>query len=850
MPRAMRTHQAVLRAAVEDHGGVVVKDTGDGMFAAFAAADDAVAAAVDAQRGLAGVEWGETGPLKARMGVHSGEAEPLAGDYHGPSVNRAARIMGVAHGGQIVVSAAAVARCDALPPGVSLRDLGPQRLRDLSASVRLHQALHPELPSVFPPLRSLDAVANNLPAELSSFVGRERELGELAAALHETRLLTLTGVGGVGKTRLALQLGADCSDRYSDGVWLASFAPISEAALVAPELATALRISEQPGRTWEQSIVAHLRAREALLVFDNCEHVLEAVASLSGAILAACPRARILVTSRESLNIPGETVWQVPPLSLADEDSGSEAERLFLDRARLVDPHFSLAEGESEALARICRRLDGIPLAIELAAARVRVLSIPEIAERLNERFQLLTGGSRTALPRQRTLEATVRWSYDLLDDDERRLFERLSVFAGSFTLDAVEQVCAAEPLRPEQMLDLITELADRSLVVHERSGPPSRYRLLETMRTYGLDRLADRGEVRATRDAHLAWVNSFARAAARLLDGPDQELWLDRVAEELDDIRAALAWALDNSSAEIGLACAATFYRYWYIRGVREGRTWLDRLLAAAPAAPQKILAKALYASGSLTQLCGDNEAAATSLERSLALYRAIGNERGAAWALHDLGMAEWALREPTAVKARFDEALKIFRQLGDPIGIAYTLQFLGCWELAFGDPDRSIELFAEHEALVRPTGIPNLVAHTAEFAADARWRGLGELDEARPLLREALGLYRQVGTPLCAAHGLESTAGWAAACGAAANAAVLLGATEALRADAGTPVPPYESLFYQELRELLHARLGEEAYERALAHGRTLGFDAAIDAALAVTEDPGGAGAHTTAA
>ena len=838
MPTALARHQAVVRSAVERNEGVVVKDTGDGLLAVFAHPSQGIVAAVEAQCGLRDVDWGQTGPLCARMGLHTGAAKPIEGDYHGPAVNRCARIMGVAHGGQVLLSPSTRELAAPAPADVSFLDLGTHRLRDLSAAVNLYQVLHPKLPTRFPPPASLDALQTNLPAELSSFVGRQTELPRLAEVLGRTRLLTITGVGGVGKTRIALQLAANEAEAFADGVWLVSLGGLTDPALVTPEVASALRIGEQPGRTWIESIIWFLRQREALLVLDNCEHVIDEVVTLVEAVLRACPRVRALATSREVMGIQGETTWQVAPLAMVSDGQRSEAEQLLVERVLEVDPEFRLSEEDSAAITQICRRLDGIPLAIELAAARARVLSLPEVADRLDQRFRLLRSESRTASSRQRTLEAAVAWSHELLEAPERRLFNRLSVFADSFNLDAVQQVCCDESSAGDDVLELVARLADRSLLVREQARAPARYRLLETLRAYGRERLAEQGELGALNDRHLAWVNSFVRSAAPLLEGPEQEGGLDRVATEINDIRAALGWALAGDGAPVGLGCAATLYRYWYIRGVREGRQWLDRLLAAAPNAPVRILAKALYADGSLAQLMGENDRAAAALDHSLHLYGDTGNERGVAWALHGLGMAEWASQEPQAVKARFEEALRIFRRLGDPLGIAMTLQFLGVWEATFGDTARAVQLIDEQRAIVRPTHIPLLVAHSAEASAVARWMASHDLGQARQLLGEALQLYGQVGSILCAAHCLENTAAWAVESGATEAAAGLLGATEKLREEAGTPVPPYEHLFYDATRERLLATLGVDEYEAQAERGRSLDLPHAIEAALDVVE------------
>ncbi|MDH3426445.1 MAG: adenylate/guanylate cyclase domain-containing protein, partial [Acidimicrobiia bacterium] len=434
MKEALATHDLIMRSNIEGHRGYVFSTAGDAFAAAFARAGDAISASVAAQQMLGGTDWGET-VVRLRMGLHTGEAEEREGDYFGPALNRGARLMAAAHGGQVLVSSAcAQIVADQLPDGVSLVDLGEHRLKDLSKPERVFQIGHPELASEFPPLRTLDAVPNNLPLELTSFVGREADVGQVVGLLNHTRLLTVTGVGGVGKTRIALEVAAGVTDGYRDGVWLVELGALSDPDLIPKQVAVAMGVQEQADRPIVATLLEMASRKEVLLVLDNCEHLIEGVAVLADQLLRSCPQVRLLATSREPLGVSGETVWTLPPMPIPgvgldpipDLLGAIESIRLFIDRARLADQEFSLSADNAAACAEICRRLDGVPLAIELAAARVSILSPHQIAERLDNRLSLLTKSARTALPRQQTLRAAIEWSYDLLEPDEQHLFRSL----------------------------------------------------------------------------------------------------------------------------------------------------------------------------------------------------------------------------------------------------------------------------------------------------------------------------------------------------------------------------------------------------------------------------------------
>ncbi|HEX2038402.1 MAG TPA: AAA family ATPase, partial [Acidimicrobiales bacterium] len=535
MVKALARHDDLLADAVGRHGGVRPVGQGEGntAIAAFSRASDALAAAVELQVALRVEPWPSGAAVTVRIGLHTGEAQLRDdGNYFGQAVNRCARLRALAHGGQVVVSRPVhdlVA--DRLPAGVELRDLGSHRLRDLGRPEHVFQVVHPGLRDDFPPLLSLDAVANNLPLQLTTFVGRDRELQELRRLMDGERIVTLTGSGGCGKTRLALQAAVERLDRHPDGVWFVELAPMGDATSVARVVAAALRIAEEPDRPLTFTLADRLHDRDLLVVFDNCEHVLTEVASLADTLLRSCPRLRLVATSRQPLNVAGEAPWRVPSLDLplAGDDEPEpvhalekyDAVRLFVDRATRARSNFRLTRRNVAAVVHLCRRVDGIPLAIELAAARTRTLTPHQILRGLDDRFRLLTGGAGTLLPRQQTLRASVDWSHDLLDERERTLFRRLSTFAGGFTLDAAKAVCTGEGLDESDILDVLSNLVDRSLVLLDDTGCEPRFVILETIREYGRERLEAVGEDVQFRDRHLDHFATLAgEAAPSLLTG------------------------------------------------------------------------------------------------------------------------------------------------------------------------------------------------------------------------------------------------------------------------------------------------------------------------------------------
>jgi predicted ATPase/class 3 adenylate cyclase len=559
MREALARHDELVRAAIESHGGYVVKTTGDGFHAAFGTADAGVVAAVAAQRALDDEAWPLPAPLRVRMGLHTGAASIRDGDYFGSSLNRAARLMGVAHGGQIVCSQATadLAR-DTIAEGLTLADLGEHRLRDLSRPERVFQVCARGLAGEFAALTSIDAFPGNLPLQVSSFVGREREVERVGAALEESRVVTLTGVGGVGKTRLALQVAADVLPRFREGAWLVELAAVRDPDGVVDAFAAVFGLSARTGQTIEEVLLDFLNAKQLLLVVDNCEHLLDAVADLVDEISSTCARVVVLATSREGLALDGERMVAVPTLAAPEPDAGVEtigaadAVQLFVDRACAADDRFALTDENASAVAQVCGRLDGMPLAIEIAAARVTAMSPTDLASALDRRFDVLAGGRRRAVKRQQTLRATIDWSYDLLDEPHQRLLARLSVFASGCTREATEAVCTGAPIEERAVLGLLTDLVDRSLVIAERGGLDTRYRLLETIREYAEERLAEHDETELLRDGHARYYADYFLRCGRGLWSPEQLEWSTRMVLDSENVLAGFAHALDRRDLDL----------------------------------------------------------------------------------------------------------------------------------------------------------------------------------------------------------------------------------------------------------------------------------------------------------
>jgi predicted ATPase/class 3 adenylate cyclase len=754
---ASARHEQIIRDAVEVNDGFVFKVVGDELCAAFGSASHAVVAALDAQRGLRDEPW-RGQPIGVRMGLHAGPARWNDGDYEGYlTLARVERIMSAGHGGQVLVSqVAADLASNELPAGVSLGDLGQQRLKDLREPEHLFQLLAEDLRADFPPLRWVEAPPNNLPAQLTSFVGRQAELLELMTLLKAQRLVTLTGPGGTGKTRLAVELAEDVLEDYSGGAWLIELAPVTDPVAVSRTVASTLRVRDQPGQSIVDLLVDYIRSTQMLLLLDNCEHLIDACASLCDRLLHAAPTLKVVATSREPMGISGEAIFRVPSLPIPDlrrpliaaEMADIDAVRLFVDRATATDSHFHLTQSNTPAVAKIAVRLDGIPLAIELAAARTKTLTPEEIEERLDDRFRLLTGGSRTALERHQTLQALIDWSHELLSEPERVLLRRLSVFAGGWSLDAARSVCGDG--LGEEVLDLLARLADRSLITADEARTAqgeSRHRLLETIRQYARDRLLEAGESVQVRDRHLSFFLQLAEVAEPKLRGPEQLEWLDRLETEHGNLRAALGWALESGKVEAAQRLATSLAYFWEFRGHwGEGQRWLDSVAALETPDPAS-RAKILYWRARLTfAILFDARISRAILEESLALWREVGDTWWIAATLEQLAFVLLIAGDRQEGRERLEEGVALARGLIDRWPLAALLVRLAA-VLVQIDVAASIPVRDEAMRVARDVG-DRAVLNQALTGLMGMHLMLGDLAAATSAGEEALTLARAIGS------------------------------------------------------------------------------------------------------
>ena len=748
-------HDDILRGAIESNNGFVFQVIGDSFCSAFHKAGDALNAALNAQRGLQREPWGEA-IIRVRMGIHTGEAETDGRDYRGYlTLSLIQRVMSAGHGGQILVSNATENLLRGqLPNYVTLRDMGEHKLKDAPLPVRFFQVVVPDLPSDFPALRALDVFPNNLPAQLTSFIGREKEMIEIKQAINEHRLVTLTGSGGTGKTRLSLQVAADLRDQFPDGLWFIELAPLSNPDLIPQTILSVFGIGEQQGRTITQSLIDHIHDRKLLILLDNCEHLIQACAELVDMLLSHSPGLRILASSREALGVKGEMAWYVPSLSLPNANHLPDAEqlpqyesvRLFIERATLVHPHFHVTKENASSIAQICSRLDGIPLALELAAARVKTLSVDQIAARLNDRFRLLTGGARTALPRQQTLHALIEWSYNLLSEHEQILFGRLAVFVGGWSLEAAEQVCVEERGGVD-ILDLLTRLVDKSLVIVDEIDNGVRYRMLETTRQFARDMLMMSDDMKRFRERHLDYYLNFVELAELELQGRKQAVWMLRLEMEHDNLRAALEWSLE-SRPEFGLRMAVGLVEFWDTHAhVSEARKWLEAVLNATshlPPAPMRV--DAILGATWLAARQSEITESQALLEEGIALAQKLGYKKGIAQGFSYWGILKENMENDLEqAEVLLNQALKIWRELGDKLRIGQALGPLALSAINRHDYARAESLFNESLSLFREVENEREIAGALENLSEvAIYRR--DYESARALAEESILLYREL--------------------------------------------------------------------------------------------------------
>ena len=896
MALASARHNRMVREQVEAKDGRVVTGVGEAFRVVFADPSAALAAAVAVQRAVGAEPWPACAPIRVRIALHSGACVERDGEYFGPVVNRAAGLLAVAQGGQVLVSGAAYELlADRLPGGFGLRDLGEHQLKDLGRAERVFQVTGPGLADGFGPLRSLDhpALRHNLPAQATSFVGRAAELAGLRSLMAGgSRLVTITGPGGIGKSRLAVQVAADVLDGTGDGVWLAELAPVADPELVAHTVAAALGVREEPGRPVLDTLAETVGDRYLLVVLDNAEHVLGAAAKLADVMLRCCPRACLLVTSREPLGVGGEHVFRVPPLPVPPADLAApdklaafESVQLFAEHAAMHRQGFAVDEANAAAVAAVCVRLDGIPLALELAAARLGSLSVSEVSSRIEQRFRLLTGGSRTALPRHQTLRALIDWSYDLLSSEEQMVLDRLSVFAGGWTLAAAEAVTSAGGTTDWQVLDLLAALVDKSLVQADDFNGFTRYRLLETVRQYAAERLAQRpgSELGETRAAHRDHYLALVETAGPQLRGWDAAVWLDRLEVEFDNIRAALAFSVtDPHGAEPGLRLAAGLRTFVFSRGHSgEVLEALDALLGRSDARqPTRCVARALITNCKLLTHFDRSPNIPSMAEEAITIARGLADDALAADALAALNWFSFLQGDLPAALARADEAValaaqpeippsssslsatvrcskprpviwthpslttrrsSLARASGDNYTLVVTLVNLGVDQIVAGEFPAALAYLQDALKGADAHGYQHLSA-AAEMNLGFAYLMNGDGASARRLLVGVLDRARATSEMTWVHSALLGLALAVGADGDPAVAATMHGAADHQYEEAGQAFDAKESKMRGSDHVRLRAALGDAAFEAAYARGRTLGqADAIALATGAARPDPG---------
>ncbi len=881
-------HHAILRSAIEAHNGYVFQIIGDAFCIAFHHAGDASRAAAKSQIDLYKEEWGET-PLRVRMGIHTGKAEIQEnGEYHGYlAMSRIQRLMSAGHGGQVLISAPTQELLlEDLPEGVSLRDLGERRLKDLIRPEHIYQLVIPGLPIEFPPLKTLDAYRHNLPTQLTSFIGREKEMVEIKQSMMTHRLVTLTGVGGTGKTRLALQVAADLLDQFSDGVWFVEFAAITDPNLVIQTILTVLGIPEQAGMTIQQLLMNYLHGKKMLLILDNCEHVIGAIAKLVEGLLDHSLELRIMTTGREALGIKGELIRQVPSLSLPDikrlptieELPQYEAAQLFIERASLVQPDFVVTNDSAQSVAQICSRLDGIPLAIELAAARVRVMGVEQISERLNDRFRILIGGNRTSLERHQTLRAALDWSYNLLSMNEKLLLCRLSIFAGGWTLGAAEQVCAGrDDISSDEVLDVLTRLVEKSLVLLDGS----RYHMLGITRQYASEKLDDSAETKTLHNNHLAYFLDFAEQGYKQVHGPDQVKWMDHLEKELDNFRTSLEWCVSGQFTESALRLLNALSYAWGWRGYSsELEGWFNKVRDFEDAMGYPALYAGLLDAIGRQRKYDDVRFALSMLEESRDIWLTLGEagEPGLAGTLSALGEIYLYEKEKLEnARSLFEQSFKIYHEHRDESGMAWSIFLMGSMAAVAGQYKEAEQLYKKSLAKFQELGDRSRIAFVFSGLGELErfignyelaykfWEqnlyamqelhsrsalsfpflglawvslGMGKFAKATNLFREGLKISNEFGDKSNVALALAGLAGVLGMTGKPEQAALLFGTAKLMAENTGYLEPADQKDFDHYLK-IAREQLDESSFEKAWAEGRAMTMEQAIEYALDETHE-----------
>lgn len=842
MRHAMAQHDVLVRAAVLRHQGVVVKMTGDGVHAAFMQPLQALSAALAIQLELTQISNADAAPLAVRCGLHMGIDEQRDNDYFGPSVNRAARIMSAAHGGQILLSQAVRdGVADTLPQGVALLGLGLVRLRDLTAPEALYQLVHPQLRTQFPPLRSLASTPNNLPQQLNSFIGRERELVQTRERLQAARLLTLLGMGGLGKSRLSLQLAAEMLEEFPDGVWFVELAGLTGAMAVPQALASVLHVQDA-GRPVIEALLNYVRDKCMLIVLDNCEHVIGACAELTKALLQAGAHIKVLASSRDVLRIAGEVVYHVPPLATPSPHkklslellAAHEAIRLFVERVSAVRSDFVLTPHNSAAVVDICHRLDGIPLALELAAARARALSVENIAARLSNRFRLLTSSDQTVLPRQRTLRALIDWSYDLLAPEERAVLRRLAVFAGGWTLAAAEAVCVGESIQEMDVLDLQSQLVEKSLIVMQPDG--QRYRMLDTVRAYAQEQLQQHAEEeRITCRRHLDFFLALAEQACPELGKAQQSTWLAQLDEEHENMLTAHSWAENVDDAQLGVRLVFSLRPYWINRGQLSmgQRASIDLLTRPGLQARNLMRCRALAGAGQMCFFMGQDSEARAYLAESLTIARENDDKPWIARVLQPLGMACLGEGDMDCARAYLEEAVELAHGLSNKHELLAALNALAMLHRLKREFQPSETLYREALLLARAQGDEESVAIVLlnlSMALMHQDKTMSTDENVPRMLLEALEIAVISGSNPVGRSALEVGAGWAAVQQRWQEAAWLFGAVQAQMHKTGLRRDPADEAFLAPLMANARQMLGELEFSVALAQGEAVELDAAF--------------------